>query len=314
MKLWLPNLLICPECLPEELSLDIQIQNQDQNDIISATLGCNECGTEYPVKNGVALILPVSARGILNEDTGYNSNSMVSSYLWSHFCDLLNDPDATEAYHIWSSSFRDGSGTALDIGCSVGRLAFEMSLTHNQVVGIDTSKAFIQKARELMREKRLDFDLIIEGNITESKTIEFNNGWQYDKTEFIVADAMALPFRQNSFNTIASINILEKVPNPMTHFSEVNRLMNKENAMFVFSDPFSWDESVSSPETWISGKNDGKYAGRGIDNLEKILTGFEKIIDPPMSVIEKKDVAWKIRKTQNLWEYITSQMIIGSRT
>lgn len=313
MKKWLAGKVICPQCLPQELSLELTITRESSEDIISGKLTCSACRQIYTIDEGIAVIVPEETLSVVNDKSGYNSGSMLSSYLWSHFCDLLNDPDATSAYEIWSSYFRDSTGPALDIGCSVGRLSFEMSQTHDMVIGIDTSKAFIQKARELLTQHKLEFDLIIEGHITENKSFEFNNGWQFERVEFLVADAMALPFPRHFFSTVASINILEKVPDPLKHFIEINRIIQPTDSTLVFSDPFSWDPSVSNPESWLSGRNSGRYKGRGIDNIKKIFQGMDKIIDPPMKVIEEKDVAWKIRKTQNLWEYINSQLIIGRR-
>ncbi len=313
MKKWLTHHLICPQCLPDERSLAIQIEKQEGDDILKGEMSCPGCSRTYAIESGIAVVLPEETMKIMSEDTGYNSKNMLSSYLWSHYCDLLNDPDATRAYETWSSCLRDAGGTALDIGCSVGRLSFEMSLTHDRVIGIDTSISFIRKARQLLTEQKLDFDLIIEGWITENRAIEFNNGWQYGNVEFIVADAMALPFAASFFSTIASINILEKVPDPLKHFTEINRVMKEEDALFVFSDPFSWDESVSSPQSWLSGKQDGKFKGRGVENIKNIMAGMDRIMDPPMTILDQQDVAWKIRKTQNLWEYINSQMIVSKR-
>lgn len=313
MKKWLARKLICPQCLPQELALALEIKDQTQDDILSGKLTCPACKQIYPIADGVAIVVPEKTLPIVTDDSGYNSESMLSSYLWSHFCDLLNDPDATDAYQTWSAYFKDSTGPALDIGCSVGRLSFEMSQTHDMVIGIDTSKAFIQKARELLTRQKIEFDLIIEGNITENRSFEFNNGWNFDAVEFLIADAMALPFAAQTFSTVGSINILEKVPDPLRHFTEINRVMEKQNSTLVFSDPFSWDASVSSPNSWLSGRNSGKYKGRGTQNIKKLLTGMDQIINPPMDILDEKDVAWKIRKTQNLWEYINSQLIIGKR-
>jgi len=80
---------------------------------------------------------------------------------WSQYCDFFNDPNATDAYRVWSSYFKETDGFALDIGCSVGRLSFELSKAHSHLIGIDTSISFIRKARELLSKKELDFNLII---------------------------------------------------------------------------------------------------------------------------------------------------------
>ena len=60
---------------------------------------------------------------------------MVSSYLWSHYGDILGDPEASSAYAEWAGLMNGGAGMALDIGSAVGRFAFEMSRTRDFVVG-----------------------------------------------------------------------------------------------------------------------------------------------------------------------------------
>ncbi|QTA85784.1 class I SAM-dependent methyltransferase [Desulfonema magnum] len=313
MKKWLKEKLSCPECLNNQAPLDLDIKEELSDDVMEGELRCTACGRCYPINKGVAVILPEKSMSLMSDKSGYNSQSMLSSYLWSHFSELFNDPDATDAYKVWSSYFRETDGYALDIGCSVGRLSFELSKTHSHVIGIDSSVSFVTKARELLNQKRLDFDLIIEGFITEKRSCDFDASWNYDRIDFIVADALALPFPKSSFSTVTSINILEKVPSPIRHLADMNRVLNEENSMLVFSDPFSWDETVSASELWLGGTPHGKYKGRGIDNISKIFSGEEGIFDPPLEIADKGNVSWKIRKTENLWEHINSQFIVGTR-
>jgi len=129
-----------------------------------------------------------------------------------------------------------------------------------------------------------------------------------------VADALALPFPKHLFSTVTSINILEKVAAPVRHLMDVNRVLKPENSMFVFSDPFSWDESVSDPDTWISGGTNGNGNRRGIDSVSRYFSGRDHVFDPPLEILEKGSVPWKIRKTENLWEHINSQFIVGTRS
>ena len=313
MKKWLNEKLLCPGCIPEEKPLDLDINEEENEDVIEGRLTCSDCGRTYPIQKGVAFVLPEESSSVLSNGTGYNSRGMLSAYLWSHFCDLFNDPDATDAYKVWSAYFKGTNGYALDIGCAVGRLSFEMSKTHPYVIGIDTSKSFIQKARDLLIKKRLDFDLIIEGQIVERRSCDLDRQWNYDNVEFIVADALALPFPKNLFSTVSSVNVLEKVPDPLLHLAEANRVLREKDSIFLFSDPFSWDESVMDPGLWLGGKADGKYRGRGMDNINRILSDGDGIFEPSLRIIDKKNIAWKIRKTANLWEHINSQSIIATR-
>ncbi len=313
MKEWLVDKLICPECRQQPVPLTQDIEKEIADDIISGHLTCPECRSQYPIKEGIAVVVPKKTLGMVHQKNGYNSPAMLSAYLWSHFGDLLNEQDATDAYQSWSDSFQTSSGDALDVGCSVGRLSIELARTHHHVIGIDTSLAFIKKAREILKRKSLDFDLVIEGHLTESRRYDFGGDLDFEHIDFIVADALALPFRRTQFATVAAINILEKVPDPLTHLKEVNRVLKPQAATFLFSDPFSWDEKISSPDRWLGGNGNGRYSRRGIDTIRRIFAGEFGIFDPPLSLQDSGSVSWKIRKTENLWEHITSQFLVGHR-
>lgn len=313
MKKWMRGKLVCPDCLPRESLLELTVREAQDDDVMDGELSCVTCGRTYAIRRGIAVLLPTASMSMLEKETGYNSRQMLSAYLWSHFGDLMGDADATDAYQKWTSLFDGESGPALDIGCAVGRLSFELSQTHSHVIGIDTSISFIGKARELLKRQRLQFDLIIEGQLTEERNCVFDRQWRLDRVDFIVADAMALPFPAHLFSTTSSINILEKVADPLQHLTEVNRTLAAKNARFIFSDPFSWEESVSAPERWIGGKNDGRYSGRGFDCMHRLVKGEDGIFHPPMTILDDGRVSWKIRKTENLKEQITSQFMVGLR-
>ena len=159
----------------------------------------------------------------------------------------------------------------------------------------------------------IDFDLIIEGHITERRSSDLDGQWNYDIMEFIIADALALPFPKSLFSTVSSVNILEKVPDPLQHLAEANRVLREKDSMFLFSDPFSWDESVMDSGLWLGGKENGRYSGRGMGNIHRIISDGDGVFDPPLKIIEKKDIAWKIRKPANLWEHINSQSVVATR-
>ena len=313
MKKWLTAELICPECLDKEVSLSVDIKKETVEDIIEGRLNCPECGRHYEIKEGVAVVVPEKTLPITKHQEGYGSFSMLQSYLWSHYSEFFNGPDATDAYKKWAAAFSPHNGWALDIGCAVGRLTFEMTKTHDRAIGIDTSLSFIKAARKLAALKHLEFDLVMEGKITEKRASDLDPEFKYENAEFIVADAMALPFRSKKFATASSVNILEKVPDPSRHFLEADRVMTKTDARFLVSDPFSWDEAVSGPDLWLGGRNEGPFKGFGIDNVCSMLSEGKDVFTPEFKIQETGSVQWKIRKTRNLWEHITSQFVIAQR-
>jgi SAM-dependent methyltransferase len=315
MKKWVVDKLICPECKALEMPLALTIREAKADDIMDGELRCPDCYRRYPIRAGIAILLPENTRSVLESARGYNSPAMVSAYMWSHFGDLVGDSQATDAYRQWSSLIPAQRGPALDVGCAVGRFTFELAKTHRHVIGVDTSIAFIHQARQILLRRRLDFDLIIEGTLTEPRGCRFDDS-DMSGVEFIVADAMALPFRSHSFETVATLNLLEKVPDPVLHLREINRMLLKDRAGFIFSDPFSWDPAVSPPETWLmgSGNGNGDYSLRGIDTLRRMFAGAFGIFDPPLKITADGEVSWRIRKTANLWEHITSQYLVGERS
>jgi SAM-dependent methyltransferase len=313
MKKWLVDKLICPECLVTPIPLELICRKETRDDVMDGELRCWQCGEQYPIQQGIAAILPQRTKRVLNHKNGYNTSDMLSAYLWSHFGDLLCEVRSTDAYQVWSKNLKPTDGNALDIGCSVGRLTLELTKTHDHVIGMDTSITFIRKAREIVQSKRLDFNLIVEGNLTEPRHYNFNADWNFDRVDFIVADALALPFRQHDFATIAAINILEKVPDPLKHLIEVNRVLRQNKSKFLFSDPFSWDAKVSPPKNWLGGNGNDRFSPRGIDTIRRLFSGEHDVFNPPFTITNAGDVSWRIRKTENLWEYITSQFLVGQR-
>lgn len=63
---------------------------------------------------------------------------------------------------------------ALDIGCSVGRITFELAKRFNQVVGIDISHRFIDAAKKLKMYGKLDYYVQTEGSLVSQHTAEID--------------------------------------------------------------------------------------------------------------------------------------------
>jgi len=60
-----------------------------------------------------------------------------------------------------------------------------------------------------------------------------------DEENVVVANAMDLPFENNSFDTIVSFEVLEHVPNPFKVFSEISRIL-KPRGILILTTPQMW--------------------------------------------------------------------------
>lgn len=308
MRQDLLDLLICPACLPAERSLRLAGGRRGGGEILAGSLDCNGCGRAYPIEEGLAVLLPAP------EDAAggnkYLQPATVSSYLWSHFADLADDPDASAAYRQWAALVPADGQLTLDLGCAVGRLSFELAPRGGLVVGLDRSRPLVEKARQLAREGALDFPLVLEGRLSEPRRIELPETWRQHPPEFLVADALALPFPAHVADRLCSLNLLDKVPRPHRHLAECDRVAASEKTCLLISDPFSWSTECAAEADWLGGTENGSYAGFGCDNLRRILVAEG---EPPWRVTGEGEVAWTIRNHRNHFELIRSQYLRAER-
>jgi uncharacterized protein YbaR (Trm112 family) len=312
VKKALLDLLICPRCLPEERRLQEIISEAFKEEIAEGALRCSQCNAMYPIQKGIALLDPHYGEASRPRNR-YETLPVLFSYLWSHYGDLLNDEYATDAYSRWSGLIYPSSGACLDTGSAVGRFSFEMAKKFDFVVGIDNSVAFIRASRELMIHRRADLALPDEGVLTRQELLTFPEDWKTDNIDFIVGDVQALPFRSGTFSGLSPLNIVDKVPKPMAHLAEINRVARTNDAQLLFSDPFSWSTEVTPELNWLGGKENGLFAGRSRDNIIALLEGRIGALSPPWQVNDHGYVWWKIRTHSNHFELIRSWFIKASR-
>lgn len=313
MKPWVAALLICPSCLPREIELLLGAEELCGDEIVRGFLECPACGIVYPISQGIATLLPVSSGALSEAATKYEHPLVVSSYLWSHYADLFADPDVLTSYADWSALFDPAQGLSLDVGCAAGRFTFELCRKTQGAVGIDSSRNLVQAARELMKHRKLVFPLFLEGKIHRPQAVHIPPSWDCTAVDFLQADACNLPFRAGTFRCVASLNLVDKVPHPLKHLQEINRVAAKEDAQALISDPFSWSLEVAGEDRWLGGKTHGEYSGRGWENIAGILEGTGKELNPAWHVVAGGSLWWKIRHHENHFELIRSCFIKAGR-
>jgi hypothetical protein len=106
---------------------------------------------------------------------------------------------------------------------------------------------------------------------------------------------------------------VDKIPFPIKHLTEMNRVARQHGAQFVFSDPFSWSQDVAEEKNWLGGRNNGTFSGRGMDNVIALLKGQEGILRPPWEIEDQGHIWWKIRTHRNHFELIRSCFVKAHR-
>ncbi|MCF7928065.1 MAG: hypothetical protein K9L68_03750 [Spirochaetales bacterium] len=353
MKYQTADLLICPHCLPEETPLALSVSAEEvgpdgSSEIAEGTLACSRCGAVYPVTGGLGRLVPadpavpadpVDSAGGMEPSGGANQRSartdyedpdLIASYLWSHYGDLAGDEEAGDAYPCWCEAMGNPAGQIIDIGAAVGRLNFEMSRTAELSVGVDLSAGLVEAARTLRRRGVIDAELVVEGHIrrtrrfllrTEGKGNEIGKHKEnaapirVERTDFLLADALRLPFPSSVFSAAASLNIVDKVPSPRSHLMEAGRVLAKEGARLLFSDPYSWSAAVAPADCWLGGSHaDARRGSEGVCSILCSEASEEgRTFFPPMKLTAEGSAIWKIRHHENRYELIYSKYMVFDR-
>jgi len=297
--------LICPRCLPNERALAILADDETRDEIVTGVLTCEACGGRYHIEDGVADLRCAQADESNKSAADYETDSSLGAYLWSHFADLWDDPEAGAAYATWTGLLRPAGGEIfLDAGCSVGRMTFEAGAVCELAVGIDYSESFIRAARTLAAAGEIRFSLALEGTISQKIVLRLPQRLRDARVEFLLADAQALPFRRASFQAAASCNIVDKVPRPLAHLRECQRVCAASSRLLV-CDPFSWSEEIAPRKNWLGGT---ETTGRAIERIPGLL---EEI--PGWRAKAGAPVSWTIRHHANRFERIFSQTMLAER-
>jgi SAM-dependent methyltransferase len=305
MQQRLLDLLICPRCLPAEKPLRATVRAARDAEVLEATLACPKCLAAYPVSAGLATLLPGGA-----PEDRYASGDRLAGYLWSHYADLDGDPDAHQAFPAWRELLAGTGGLVLDAGCAVGRLSFELARQAELVVGVDRSAGFILAARALAGAGQLGYELLSEGELHEARTARIPAAVPRGRVEFLVADALALPFPASLFGAVASLNLLDRVPLPRLHLAELDRVAGSRGATLLLADPWSWAAGPAAPDEWLGGRRFGPGAGSGCDNVRRLL---EKRGRPAWTIAGSGRVSWTIRHHRNHFELIHSDYLLARR-
>ncbi|MFW5735509.1 MAG: class I SAM-dependent methyltransferase [Oceanidesulfovibrio sp.] len=301
------DILVCPDCLPREVPLCLMGGAvREDDDILRGQLECQRCSHTHRINNGMAVILPQNSQTPAAQ-LRYETSAAVGSYLWSHYGDLVGEAMACDAYGSWVAMLNGAKSPALDAGCAMGRITLELAAATGFAVGVDFSRTFVRMARELWKTGRLESNVLVEGKLTRPFTVELPERLRAGEAEFIVGDAMVMPFASGSFHTVSSLNLLDKVCRPLDHVRDVSRVAADKDARVLMADPFSWAEEICPPEDWLGGTDSGYFAGRGRDNLSRLL-GDEGFV-----LKESTPVWWAIRNHENHYESIRSWTVSAAR-
>jgi SAM-dependent methyltransferase len=178
----------------------------------------------------------------------YSNQQTIVMYYTMQYAPFLttgNRPCLTEPYYqamlrMLAPHIR-AETRALDMGCGLGRMVFELAKKHGaRAVGIDTSGEFIAICQQIAAKQ----DSSVAYPVPPGANISFQ-----------LADAQALPFTSNAFNCVLCLNLIDRVAHPKTVIAEITRVLSPTGFLLI-SDPYEWEEERTAPSERIDNMRD----------------------------------------------------------
>lgn len=239
----------------------------------------------------------------------YESDKLLAEYLLFHFgtADEILPPTRT-----WPAGMREALefpvrtvahfspghvASGLDLGCAVGRSAFEMARNCAQVIGVDFSQAFIRAAEALRTGGTLAYERSEEANLRTSLNAHCPADVNGENLRFLQGDAMNLPPDLGVFDRVHAANLLCRLTEPSLLLEQLPGLV-KAGGELVLATPCTWLEEFTPAENWPVAET--------FDWLVAMLT-------PKFELKRKTEEPFLIRETARKFQWTSALVTVWQR-
>jgi len=186
-------------------------------------------------------------------------------------------------------------GRALDLGCAVGRSAFEISKIADETIGIDFSQSFVDAAESLRSGEGLHYRRYDEMHLSEMLTAITPTGARLDRVAFEQGDAMDLRSDLGGFDLVHAANLLCRLPQPLRFLDRLSDLVNP-NGKLVMATPATWLEEYTPKENQPEGLTLDFLKHHLADNFD-----FVDVNELPFLIREQKRKLQLSTSQTSLW-------------
>ena len=179
----------------------------------------------------------------------------------------------------------------LNLGCSVGRVAFELSRDFQHIDAIDFSARTIQHGVQLQSGKHVRYTSTTEGDICQYNEISLADtvkGIKPKQILFSQADGCNLKENFKGYDVILIQHALEQSYDPKRLLSNAVSRLNSNGILIIISD-YQYQEQTTEKAKWLGGiKVNGENLS-GFDALtEQLGSRFELINQDELTRVIKK--------------------------
>lgn len=306
---------VCPLCLHsrgvESPLVLAHVAAERAGQVIEGLLHCSDpgCWIEFPIIDGVPILTP-DPRGYLQTMAGQvltrqDLSALLASYLGDalgpeapfattrqhlsiygtgHYADWIGSeapaPDLATVLNRGLALLGDDppAGPAMDLGCSVGRGAWELAAARpGLVLGADMNFAMLQLAQRLMRDGEAVVDRRRVGIVYDPVRIALPEAARKaaGRIDFWAVDAHALPFPAGRFALVTGLSLVDCLQSPAQGVAELARLL-PPGGQAVLTTPYDWSAAATAIEGWLGGhsqRTDAQGSGGGSEPALRAALG-----------------------------------------
>ena len=251
-----------------------------------------------------------SAAPVVVHDDQYESDALAAQYCDAHYGpEHFGVPNFAATCSRICLELMEGRSKrhALDLGCAVGRAAFELAKGgFEKATGLDFSTRFFRLAARMQEEGFLRYAFPEEGEIVSFHEVSLTDlGLEgtRERVDFYQADACNLPDKFRGYDLVLAANLIDRLYSPRRFLGSIHERMNP-GGLLVITSPCSWSEEFTKKEEWLGGYREAGEPVWTLDGLQVALSPHFRLLGEP------RDVPFVIRETRRKFQHSLAELTV----
>lgn len=194
---------------------------------------------------------------------------------------------------------------ALDVGCAVGRMTFELSRKVEFAVGIDYSQKFIRAAKRIQKSGRHSVLIKEEGDLFSRDTVHLPRNLNSRKRKVRFERGDASKIQKALFDVVTAINLIDRLPRPEQFLKQLSSLVLPGGTLILGS-PYTWMSEYTPPSNWLGGYKRGKES-------QWTAVKIVQLLKSDFRLIKRRDFPFLIREHRRKYQWGVSEVLVFRR-